>query len=108
MRLEPLCRRFELAALPLRTEFRIDDRAFMTIRIAEMHAGLWRAIQLVPGCVVAEIVASIIGEPQLPGRRMPVETDGVAHAAREHFLTRTIWLDAHDGRVWIAAIAHIA
>src|SRR5688500_6551062 len=108
MRLEPLRGRFEFTALPLRTELRVDNRAFMAIRIAEMHPRLGRAVQLVSRCVVTDVVASAIGEPKLPRRRMPVETDGISHAAREHFKAGAVRFHAHDCRVWIAAVAHVA
>src|SRR5687767_14702287 len=73
-----------------------------------MHACLRSAIQLVARRVVTEIVASVVCKPQLARRWMPVEPDGVAHAAREDFLTRSVRLHAQDGGVWIAPVAHVA
>ena len=64
-----------------------------------MESLLRRGIQLVARHVVAHVVSAVVGEPQLAGLRMPVESDRVAHAAGEHFEPRAIGLHAEDRRV---------
>jgi hypothetical protein len=65
---------------------------------AEVQAGLPGDIELVVRHVVAEQVATIIGEPQLARLRIPIEADGVAHALGEHFKVRPVGLHPQYGR----------
>jgi hypothetical protein len=83
VRPEVLRRRGELAASVLRAEIRIADRAAVAVRIAEALAAPRDAIELVGRLVVAELVAPVVGEPQFPRARVPVEAHRVAHAARD-------------------------
>ena len=61
-----------------------------------------------PGRIVAEQVASVIGEPQLARGRVPVEAHGIADAAREDLEPGSIRSHSPDGVVGIAAIADVA
>ena len=54
----------------------------MAERKPEVLADLRQMVQLVGRLIVAEPVAAVVGEPQVAGRRIEVEADAVAHAAR--------------------------
>ena len=91
--------RREFRARALAPEFRVGGVALMAIGIAEVHLGFGRVVQLVGGQLVAQHVAAVVGEPQFPGARIPVESHRVANAAREHLVPRPVALDAGDERV---------
>ena len=52
-------------------------------REAEVQPGAVARLSSSARHVVPELVAAVVGEPELPGRRVPVEADGVAHPACE-------------------------
>src|SRR5262249_15657876 len=68
-------RALKFRARALAAECGIGYVARVTVRIAEMQTRTRRVIQLVVRDIVTHQVASVIGEPQLLGLRMPVETD---------------------------------
>ena len=57
--------RLELAARSLRAEFRVGRVPLVAVGITEMHAGFRGAVQLVIGRFVAEVVAPVVGEPEV-------------------------------------------
>ena len=101
MRSEQADRRGKLAAGFAPAEFGIDDVALQAVRRAEMYADLGDAVQFVFWHILRHPVAAVVGEVQLLGFRMPVEADGVADAARDHFGARTIEIHAMDQAVLV-------
>ena len=81
MRAELDGRGCEFRAFALRAELGVGQVALVAIRIAEVHARCGRVVQFIAWHIVAQHVAAIVGEPQFPGFRMPVETDRISHAA---------------------------
>ena len=77
-------------------EFRIRNIALVAIGRAEILADLGDAIEFVLRHVLRHPVAPVIGEVQLPGFRIPVEPDGVAHAKCDHFGAGAIEIDPPD------------
>ena len=83
----------------------------MAERRAEMLAGLGDAVEFVLRHVFRHPVAAVVGEVELLGDRMPVEADGVAHAARDHFGAAAVEIHAADlavrvgGRHVVAGLA---
>src|SRR5258708_12124320 len=67
----------ELLALSLRSKFRVGRVPLMAVRKAEMLTGLLDVIELVTRQIIAELVPSIVVEPQGMVVRTPVE----AHSA---------------------------
>src|SRR5690606_7899252 len=59
----------------------IEDHAAMAVGIAKVLTSPGRAIELVGRNVVAELVAAVLGEPQLTGLGVPVEAERVADPA---------------------------
>ena len=55
-----------------------------------------RAVQLVRRQVVPHPVAAVVGEPELPGVRVPVEPDRVPHPRREDLQPRAVGPHPHD------------
>src|SRR3954471_22229097 len=96
MRIELPRGRLKFAARVFAPKLWIGDLARVTVRESERETFLWRVIQLVRRNVVAEQVASIVGEPQLAGCRMPVESNAVAHTAGEDLAARAIRLHAKN------------
>src|SRR5580765_2863207 len=80
MRAGFLHRRFGGRASPLRAELRVGDVALMTEWETEVKSRLPGDVDLVGGYVVAHAVATIVREPELVRRRMPIEADAVAYA----------------------------
>ena len=61
-----------------------------------MLADLGDAIEFVLRNIFRHPVAAVVGEIELLGFRIPVETDSVAHAARDHFGAGAIEIDPPD------------
>jgi hypothetical protein len=61
-----------------------------------MHASAWRMVEFVGRQVVAEQVAAVVGEPELPGLRLPVEADAVAYASGIDISAAAIGIHAQD------------
>ena len=96
MRTKILHRRGECGAWTLAAEFRVGYRTAVAIRIAEMHAGFRRMVQLVRRQIIPQHVAAVVGEPEFLGDGMPIEADGVADAARKYFRLRAVDFHAQD------------
>ena len=73
MRPELLRRRNELLARVLRAELRIGNVAAVAIRKAEILRHRSDVVELVGRRVVAQHVATVVGEPEVLGARIPVE-----------------------------------
>ena len=58
----------ELAAHSLCAKFRVGRVPLVAVGIAEMQAGFRGPVQLVIGVFVAEIVATVISEPEVARR----------------------------------------
>src|SRR5438132_1913264 len=82
VRAELSSRRRELAARTSGVVLWIADAVAVAERKPEVLADLRQMVQLVGRLIVAEPVAAVVGEPQVAGRRIEVEADAVAHAAR--------------------------
>src|SRR5262249_2763609 len=101
-------RRSVLAAVVAGAELRVGDSTRVAIGEPEIHAGLRRDVELVVGNVIAEQIASVVGEPKLLGRRMPIEAYAVAHAAAEDHQARAVGLQASDRPVGRLALTDVA
>ncbi len=73
MRPEFLFRRREVLARSPRPELGVGDRRAVAEGEPEVHPGFRRPVQFVGRDVVAEPVAAVVGEPEVPGLRVPVE-----------------------------------
>ena len=71
---ELLRRRNEFLAGVLLAELGIRNVATVAVRETEILRHRRDVVELVRGRVVAEHVAAVIGEPQLAGSRIPIET----------------------------------
>jgi len=81
----------------------------MAVGITKMHPGAWRVIEFIGRQVVTELVATVIGEPQLTGLRLPIETDAITHTKRIDFDCAAIGIHAHDiGKALRIGIANVA
>ena len=90
-------------------EFGIADVAGVTIGVAEVHVPARGMVQFAVGFVVAEPIAAVVGKPQFPGFRMPVEADRIAHAARKHFRHRVgAFVHAHTHDIGITIAVRLA
>src|SRR5215203_4505307 len=77
--------------------FRVGEIALVAERIAEvLLARCGDAVELVLRHVLRDPVAAIVGEVELLRRRVPVETDGVAHALHDHFHAAAVEIHATD------------
>ena len=95
------CRGTELTACAPRPVFRIGRIALMAEGKAEVKSGFRRVIQFAGRQVIAHHVAAVIVEPQLLRCRIPIEANGVAHAARKHLKLTAIRFESVDGGVHI-------
>src|SRR6185503_12496948 len=82
---EFLRRRREFFAWARFAKLGIGDIAAVAMRIAEVQSCLSRVVQFVRRHIVAEPVATVVGEPELLGLRMPIESDGIANTAGKNF-----------------------
>lgn len=78
---------------------RIRDAVAVDEGVAEVQAGLRRAVQLVGRHVVAEVVAAVVGEPEVAGRGVPGEADRVADAVGEDLAVAAVGIQAGEARV---------
>ncbi len=112
VRAELARRRRELVAAPPGAELGIGQVAAVAVRVAEIQAGARRVIELVGRHVVAQQVAAVVGEPELAGARVPVETHAVADALGEHFEVAAVGVHARDlgvaPRIGLADVARRA
>jgi hypothetical protein len=95
VRTQVLRRPREFGTPPLCTKLRIRDVTTVAERVAEVKPGLGGSIELIRGQIVTQLVTAIVGEPQLVGVRVPVETDRVPNPACEHLAPGPG--DAHAG-----------
>src|SRR4030095_7312362 len=70
----------ELAARTPGVVLRVADAVAVAERKAQARADPRQVIQLIGGVIVAEPVATVVGEPQIAARRIEVEADAIAHA----------------------------
>ena len=89
-------RRREFAAGVFAAVLRIRDRSPMAIGIAKVQPGLRRMIEFIRRLIIPEIVATIIREPQVMGRGIPIESDRVPYSARNDLIPASIRIHAGD------------
>src|SRR4030095_3850030 len=65
----------------------------------EVEAGRRRTVELIRRYVLAQPVAPVVREPELPGHRVPGEADRVANARGKDFTARAIGIHPGDRRV---------
>ena len=65
-------------------------------------------VELVGRHIVAQVVAAIVGEPELARARLPVEADTVAHASRHHLATAAVDVHPQDEAMHGVGLADIA
>src|SRR4051812_14895050 len=97
MRAQPGRRRRRRRARPLPAELGIRNISPVTIRETEVEPGLRRAVELVVRQIVSQVVAAVVGEPQLVGARMPIEPDAVADAVGVDLPLLAVWREAREG-----------
>ena len=108
MRAQFLSRRGELVAAAFGAELGVGKVARVAIRITKMHSGAWRVVEFVARQIVSQHVAAVVGKPELPGPRLPVEADRVAHATRIGFHRAAIRVHAQNIGVLRVRFADIA
>ena len=96
-------RRREFAAGVFAAVLRIRNRSPMAIGIAKVQSGLRRMIEFIRRLIIPEIIPTIICEPQVMGRWIPIESDRVPHSARNDLIPAAIRIHAGDQgiAVWI-------
>src|SRR6202171_3519496 len=82
MRTHQTDRRREFAAGMSPAEFGIRNISLITVRCSEILTHFGDAIKFILRTIFRHPVASIVGEVELLGFRMPVEADRVANAKR--------------------------
>ena len=80
---EILHRGREVRAGSFGTEFGVRDIPAVTVRVAEMHVRFRCVIEFIRRTLITQHVAPIVGEPQLFGFRIPVESHRIAYPARK-------------------------
>src|SRR6266850_5920437 len=75
---------------------RILDRSPMAIGIAKVQPGLRRMIEFIRRLIVPEIIPTIIREPQVMGRWIPIKSDRVPDSTRNDLVTAPIRVHAGD------------
>ena len=91
------------------TEPRIQDRPPVYVRIAVVRADVDRDIDLLRRHVVAEHVATVVGEPESLGIGMPGHADGIAHPVGVHGGLARGRVHAQDaGKARVVGLAHVA
>src|SRR5262245_58603058 len=108
MRPEQRNRLLELVARTAPTHLAVGEIPLMAVREAEVLTDLGDAVELVIGQVFRQPVAAVVGEVELLRRRMPVEADRVAHAARDHLGSTAVEADAADLPVGLRRLADVA
>src|SRR4029434_361721 len=86
----------------------VREVALMAIREAEMLAGLGDPVELVFRQVFRQPVAAVLGEVEFLRHRMPIETDGIPHAARVNFRAAAVKVEPPNLRVGCGRLADIA
>src|SRR6185503_6528259 len=89
--------RFGRRTRTLGAELRVGDVALMTEGETKVQAGFGRDVEFIVRHVVAEVVAPVVGEPELTRHGMPCESDSVADALRVDLLPGAIWFHSDDG-----------
>src|SRR5215510_14074885 len=97
---------FELLARAPPAEFRIGEIALVAKRRAEMLAYLGDAVELVLWHILGQPIAGIVGKIELLVHRIPVESNRMAHAPRDHFRAATVEINTADLAVRIA-VQHV-
>src|SRR5690606_4470390 len=64
--------------------------------ITVMRTDLRQPVQFTRWKIIAHPIATVIGEPEIPGLRMPVETHGVAHTMRHDLAIGAIDVHTRD------------
>ena len=73
-----------------------------------MQTRLGGAVQLVRGHIIAQVVASVIGKPQLPGVRVPIKSDRISDPAGKDLDSAAIGVHAQQrGVAFVRPGAHI-
>ncbi len=75
MRAQAGHRRDELAAAPALAELRVEEVALMAEGKAKMLPGLHDAVEFAAGLIIAQPVATVVGEPQLTRTRLKIKAD---------------------------------
>src|SRR6266850_4234312 len=75
---------------------RIQDRSPMAIGISKVQPGLWRIIEFIRRLIIPEIIPTIIREPQVMGRWIPIESDRIPDSTRHDLVTAPIRIHAGD------------
>jgi hypothetical protein len=102
-------RRLVIAARMTPAILRVGEIALMAEREAEMLlARGGDAVELVFGNIFGEPVAAVVGEVELLRHRMPVESDRVAHVARNDFHVAAVEIHAADLRVRLGRHVDVA
>ncbi len=94
-------RRRELLARAVLAELGIERVALVAVGVAEVLSLARRHVQRVVRRVVAQPVASMVGEPELSGLRMKIEADRVAHALHIGLGDARLGIDTRNRRLEI-------
>src|SRR5262245_21864174 len=97
---------FELLARASPAEFRIGEIALVAKRRAEMLAYLGDSVELVLRHILRPPIAGIVGEIELLVHRIPIESNRMTYASRDHFRAAAVEIDAADLAVRIT-VQHI-
>ena len=90
MRTQFLGGRCEFITATLLAELRIGNIPTVAIGVAKVKSRTRRPVELIRGTVVAQPVPTVIGEPELPGFRMPVKPHGISDPVGEYLQTRPV------------------
>src|SRR3990172_5451206 len=97
------CRREEFLPNLFLSELRVGDLLSVPVRKTEVEPLPRCVVQFVGGEVVTEPVPPVVREPELLRGWVPVESDGVPHAAGERFLSGSVGphsLDRGEPRIF--------
>ena len=108
MRRQGLDRRLGIAAAPVAPEFGIGQRAGVAEREPVVKPRTRSPVQLVGRQLWAQVIAAVVGEPQLARHRVPGETHRVPEAPRVDLDARAVGMHPKDGAVVAFRAAHIA
>src|SRR4029434_7215408 len=101
----------ELVAGATPAHLAIREVPLVAVREAEMLADLGDPVELIFRQVFRQPVASVVGEIEFLGHRVPVKANRVAHPGGGHFGAAAVEVDAPYlpvGRGWLANIARRA
>ena len=105
---EFLGRAGKIAARPAAAKLRVGNTAGVTVRKTKMQTRLGGAVQLVRGYIIAQVVASVIGEPQLLGVRVPIKSDRISDPPGKDLDLTAIGVHAQQrGVAFVRPGAHI-